>query len=401
LSEKLFYPRMSSTNFYSNIEPLKDFRGITNLDNFIDVPADWYVVITDVVNSTEAIKMGKYKDINLVGASAIAAVLNLDKNIEIPFVFGGDGASLLIPPLLLDPVRKSLNSVKEMAKDSFGLELRVGAVPVEYLYNDLHILKIAKFQISPDYAQAVVIGEGLNQADFLVKHRLETFGLTLQPEEDRLEADYTGLECRWRDVPSLHGETVSILVRVNTPDLPRATMIYDEVLIKLHEIYGDEINHHPLALEKMHLSLDTTNLKSEAKIQARKNFISQSIYIVKAQLENILGKVLINFKLKNGDFDGKKYPQKVIETSDYKKFDGMLRLVISGRPVQRQMLDQFLNFMYQRGELTYGIHTSNRALMTCLVFQRDGNQVHFVDAADGGYAFAAKQLKQQLKEKSS
>ena len=35
--------------------------------------------------------------------------------------------------------------------------------------------------------------------------------------------------------------------------------------------------------------------------------------------------------------------------------------------------------------------------MTCLVFERMGSQVHFVDAADGGYAMAAVGLKKQLK----
>ena len=32
-------------------------------------------------------------------------------------------------------------------------------------------------------------------------------------------------------------------------------------------------------------------------------------------------------------------------------------------------------------------------LMTCLIFERMGSQVHFVDAADGGYAMAAVGLK--------
>jgi hypothetical protein len=36
--------------------------------------------------------------------------------------------------------------------------------------------------------------------------------------------------------------------------------------------------------------------------------------------------------------------------------------------------------------------------MTCLVFERGGQQVHFVDGADGGYALAAKDMKQRMKE---
>jgi hypothetical protein len=46
--------------------------------------------------------------------------------------------------------------------------------------------------------------------------------------------------------------------------------------------------------------------------------------------------------------------------------------------------------------LVYGLHVSKHALMTCLVFDRFGKQVHFVDGSGGGYALAAKQMKEQL-----
>jgi hypothetical protein len=39
--------------------------------------------------------------------------------------------------------------------------------------------------------------------------------------------------------------------------------------------------------------------------------------------------------------------------------------------------------------------------MTCLVFERNGNQVHFIDGADGGYAIAAKGMKQRINSKVS
>jgi len=43
-----------------------------------------------------------------------------------------------------------------------------------------------------------------------------------------------------------------------------------------------------------------------------------------------------------------------------------------------------------------GEKLSPAALLTCLVFGREGDHVHFVDGSDGGYAMAAIQLKQQL-----
>ena len=54
--------------------------------------------------------------------------------------------------------------------------------------------------------------------------------------------------------------------------------------------------------------------------------------------------------------------------------------------------------MHETGDLFYGVHVSDRALTTCLMHEGTVREVHFVDAADGGYALAAKQLKRQLRD---
>jgi hypothetical protein len=59
-------------------------------------------------------------------------------------------------------------------------------------------------------------------------------------------------------------------------------------------------------------------------------------------------------------------------------------------------LTEYLEKNYKTGKLVYGLHISDRALMTCLVFERNGRQVHFIDGADGGYAVAAKVMKQRI-----
>jgi hypothetical protein len=46
----------------------------------------------------------------------------------------------------------------------------------------------------------------------------------------------------------------------------------------------------------------------------------------------------------------------------------------------------------------FGIHRSSAAIMTCLIFTPGQDHAHFVDGIDGGYALAAKMLKQQLAE---
>jgi len=88
---------MSANGFYSQIDAFDDFAEIANIDNYVVAPDDWHVVISDVEGSTRTIAEGRYKEVNMIGAACINAVLNLTTGGEIPYVFGGDGATLLVP----------------------------------------------------------------------------------------------------------------------------------------------------------------------------------------------------------------------------------------------------------------------------------------------------------------
>ncbi|MDZ7819547.1 MAG: DUF3095 family protein [Aliarcobacter sp.] len=92
----------------------------------------------------------------------------------------------------------------------------------------------------------------------------------------------------------------------------------------------------------------------------------------------------------------KKYKQRIIRTTDTEKFDDMLRMVISTDKNQTKKLEEYLENLYLKKDIVYGIHKSDSALMTCLIFQRHGKHIHFVDSSNGGYALAAKELKNRL-----
>jgi len=54
----------------------------------------------------------------------------------------------------------------------------------------------------------------------------------------------------------------------------------------------------------------------------------------------------------------------------------------------------------QQGNQRYGVHPSDSALMTCLVFNFDkGEHFHFVDRSDGGFTAAAKNMKAQKRKR--
>ena len=92
-----------------------------------------------------------------------------------------------------------------------------------------------------------------------------------------------------------------------------------------------------------------------------------------------------------------KYKNIILKTTDTEKFDDMLRMVISTKRNQTKELEKYLEEEYQNKNLVYGIHKSDSALMTCLIFQRHGKHIHFIDSSNGGYALASKELKNRLK----
>jgi hypothetical protein len=202
-----------ASDFYAKIKPFKKLLDVADFNQYKDTPEDWYVVITDVKGSTKAIDEGRYKDVNMFAACSIAAVLNIDRSLDIPFVFGGDGTSIVIPPSILNEVKKALLGTRQIGMKAFGLDMRMGIVPIKDIISAGHSVKISKLQLAPHFAQAVFTGDGLSYAEKVVKDPDLGEKYMLVDNGIQYGANFGGLECRWEDIPSKHGETVSLLVK--------------------------------------------------------------------------------------------------------------------------------------------------------------------------------------------
>ena len=88
---------MRSDDFYKDLPILNRFLDVTNVTHYREIPDDWDIAVSDIVNSTKAIEEGKYKEVNTTGASIINSTLDLCKPLEIPYLFGGDGAIVCAP----------------------------------------------------------------------------------------------------------------------------------------------------------------------------------------------------------------------------------------------------------------------------------------------------------------
>ncbi|MDX8388367.1 MAG: DUF3095 domain-containing protein [Ghiorsea sp.] len=375
-----------NTDFWRNVPAYQDFN--TSFDVQVYTPFDpsWHLFIADIQGSTQAIKEGRYKDVNMIGAMSIVAVLNTCTDIEIPFVFGGDGASLLVPESFVEQAKLALLSTKIKAETDFDLHLRVGSISVQALNNKGIRLLVAKHEVSKDYKQAIFYGGGMSKADALIKNDVSYCHNTYR---DTPEADFSGLECRWQDIPSPKDETLSLLVHAHEPNT------YKDLLAFIAKEIGGYQQRNPVQERKLKLSLSFSQLAHEAKAKA-KGF-ERFILTKKLWLTNILGIILMKLDAKLDNSTWGQYKNQIMHTTDSEKFDDILRMTFAANTSDRLKLESYLNEKHKHGELCYGIHITNRALMTCLVFERMGNQVHFVDAADGGYAMAALGLKQQLK----
>ncbi|WOD38716.1 DUF3095 domain-containing protein [Nodosilinea sp. E11] len=388
---------MTSDTFYTDLPPLDQFLELANPANYVDAPGDWSALVTDVVDSTRAIAQGKYKEVNVVGASSIMGVLNAVAPLDVPFVFGGDGALLLVPPTAVQRSREALLGLRALARDSFGLELRVGIVPLSAI-DPQHPVRVAKFRLSPTYFQASFMGGGLTYATELVKtdaaYRLEEGG-------DRPTANLAGLECRWQDIPSSRGHTLSLIVATPPSGGYVNEHLYGEVLGTIGNLYGKEENYHPVAADALKLSVNPQRLKAEAKARANgSTWGDRATYTARAYLESLLGLGLMRFAVQAGGVDWGRYRASVRAASDYQKMDDMLRMVMASSPGQTDQLVAYLEGRFRQGHLVYGVHVSDRALMTCLIMDRRDRHFHLIDGADGGYALAAQQLKARLQGKA-
>lgn len=396
LDDKLDTGVRRSADFYRLLPALTAFADATDIKHYVDVPDDWVVVISDVIGSTKAIEAGAYKNVNTVGVAGIAAVTNVDRSIEMPFIFGGDGATFAVPSIIADRVGRALLGARQMALSGFGLDLRIGVVPVRDLRAAGHWVRLAKVQLSPNVTQPALAGRGWEIAEKWVKDPEggARFAVT---GEDTGEADFSGFECRWQGVKSFRGHKLAVLVQgvAASPDENMRT--YKGVLERIHAVYGEVKDFHPLRADQMSLSQNMNGVSSEAKVRT----VGQSaLRRVAYQLKAVVQDFVVNrFFAKGKDTDTvawSKYRKDLVDNTDFRKFDGMLRMVIDGDDEQMAKLQAYLGAEHAAGRLVFGLHKSREALVTCIVQSYNGNHTHFVDGSDGGYALAARELKKQL-----
>lgn len=378
-------------HFYSNlvINKLNLSRLLLRRKLFKDIPEDWCVIITDIKSSTQAVNSGLHEEVNLVATGSIVTVLNIayKAGILIPFFFGGDGATFIVPSSIIEKCMKALLKYRASTMDNFILELRVGMIRVKEIYHQGHSLKISRLNSGETFSIPIILGDGLEYAEKMIKGDDYLFSDHDSSDE---EIDLTGMQCRWDKIlPPEHSDEVVTLIAV-ARDMNKQAEVFSKVIHRLDQIYGSPEKRKPISIPKLVFKTSFNNLGREMRHRLGK---IKWLELVKNWFVNMYA--FVYFRTDSG----KKYLQQLVEMSDTLVIDGRINTVITGTEKQRLALQKALQHLEDTGEISFGIYVSGESVMSCYVRDFEDEHIHFVDGADGGYTKAAGILKQKLREK--
>jgi hypothetical protein len=349
---------------------------------FKKVPDTWFVVVADITGSTEAVAQGKHNDVNLAATGAIIAVLNeiksRDKDYKIPYFFGGDGATFLIPQQVHASVIDVLENYKVHVKKMLNLDLRVGEISVKKIYEDAVKIKLAKIRLNEYLTVPVVVGSGLKHAERIIKDR-DAASKSIPAQST--EVNLTGMECRWDEIQPRSTDKKVICLLITCMEESKHNTVYAKILGEIHAIFGAYEKRQPISTPRLLLNTTFSKIKREMYARIGKYNLA---YLLKNWLVTGLGSYYFKFFK-----DGKAYLYKVSQLSDTLMIDGSINTVMEGDELQIAALTPYLDTLEKEGLITYGIHITHASIMSCYVQDRKESHIHFVDGTEGGYTTAA------------
>jgi len=211
----------------------------------------------------------------------------------------------------------------------------------------------------------------------------------LEPAPAGSRPDLSDLSCRWSVAPAAHGAILSLIVA------PRGEA--DERFVALvEEIVGMAMSAQdggrPITLSSLTASwpAKAINLETATAPPGESRFKRRLSIWAKFALALVFTK----FKLKAGEFDAAVYVSDIAANSDFRKFDDGLRMTLD---CSNEFVDALEKRLQEAGDFAeYGVFRQSNALLTCYAPSiSDRSHVHFVDGAGGGYAMAAKAMKER------
>ncbi|MDT0295106.1 DUF3095 family protein [Mesonia ostreae] len=391
MQHPFIFKLLEDINYYSKLKKSKKALVdlLTDDSYFTAVPETWHVVVVDIQNSTDAVATGKHHQINLTATGAIISVLNTirkgKETVEIPYFFGGDGATFIIPDFLLEKVTRVLDNFSLHIKTNTGLLLRVGTISVKKLMKENCSLKLAKHSLTKQLTIPIVLGNGLKSAEEIIKDTFVENNFK-KFEEDLL--NLRGMECRWNQIKPSDTKNKVLCLLLDAVHEDEQGAVYKEVISKMNTLFGTFKNRQPIKSTHLKLNYSISNIWEEMKISlVRKDWM----YLLKNWFSTLIGTFYLNLTR-----DGKQYLKQISQLSHTFMLDGMINTIFTADQNKIDLFINFLDNLENENKIVYGLHTTHASVMSCYVLDRKTKHSHFVDGTEGGYTSAAKMLKMKL-----
>lgn len=374
---------------YADVPRFTRFSDVLDETRYVPVPDTWWIALCDVVMSTRAIEDGRYRSVNIAGAALITAVKNALPGADLPFVFGGDGATLLVPPEHRDTVEAVLAETVTWVREALGLDLRAALIPVAAVREGGRDLRVARYAASAHVDYAMFSGGGLAYADAAMKRGLHA----IPAAPAGAKPDLTGLSCRFEAVPARDGLVLSLIV-VPGEGADREAVLATLGAI-LAEVDASPGMGRPLPESGPPMRPPWSGLAADARAEG--TLVGSRVLRVAAMfLTRGAAFALFSLGLPFGRFSPRRYRRRLAANADFRKYDDGLRLTVACPVATADRIETRLALAQEAGLVRYGVHRQDAAVVTCVspsVLHDD--HVHFVDGADGGYARAAAMLKRR------
>ncbi|MGX1100087.1 putative NUDIX family NTP pyrophosphohydrolase [Amorphus sp. MBR-141] len=373
---------------YSDLPLFSDFASVADTERYVPLPDDWFVALTDVVKSTQAIRDGHYKAVNMAGAAAIAAVINaLDGDASFPFIFGGDGTALALPETSRETTEAALAATARWVEEDLELTLRTATVSVAEIRRAGHDVRVARFAASDAMTYALFSGGGVSWAEREMK--AGRFPAHLAPPGTR--PDLEGLSCRWKALEPQRGTILTILAVPPSDD--DNDPAFREVVHRLIDVIeASDRGGRPLADDGPSFAWPPEGLELEAR--ATRGTRSLAMQKLKISAVSLLAWVLDRTRQTLGQFDPVVYRKYTALNADFRKYQDGIRMTVDCAPATVERIEAILKAAREARTLDYGLLRQQSAVMTCFVPSVTTNtHFHFIDGAQGGYAAAAASLK--------
>jgi hypothetical protein len=357
---------------------VEDLSGCLDPARYVRLPENWWIAVTDVVQSRKAIGQGRYKAVNMAGVAALSAIMNAVGSRDLPYVFGGDGAAMAGPPELRDRAVQALAATCRWVDEELGLELRAAIMDhSEILAEGRHVSAIS-VRVSDALSNFAFVGGGIA----LAEQRMKEGAARIAPAAPGTAPNLTGLSCRWTPIRPDDRQVVSLIVEAKGDG---AADWFGRILDFASNI---ENEGHPIPAKgpgfkwpPQGLDLEARATRGETPLDQRKR---------KLYVETLIAWLLDKTRIPIGPFSPTRYRQYTARNTDDRKFQDGLKMTLALTESQHESLEALLAQGRTAGDIRYGTSKQDSAVLTCFVPSiLTDDHMHFLDGAGGGYAEAA------------